>query len=182
MIRKRRHVPTPQSFAARIQRPFIRLRNLARQANSSLRFRTPQRQTAAYEVWNKRLPVTSKVLEQIRSLAKSGEPFSGLLVSTHPVTMRMTQDGATPIVTRLIVVKDLVPPNFSGIDCKDLVATFHTHHSRLDVLEHDERLFRIVDAFAGPKIHIIASVRGLRFYSARGGPALVTRDRNVEVR
>jgi hypothetical protein len=39
----------------------------------------------------------------------------------------------------------------------------------------------MVDAFAGPKIHIIGSVKGLQLYSAHDGPAFTKRDK-LEVR
>jgi hypothetical protein len=126
--------------------------------------------------------MTRKVLEQVRSLARSNEPFFGVLVSTHPPTIGMTENGPIPLVTRLIAVKDLDPSNFDGVSPEDLVATFHTHQSKLEVLEHDESAFRIIDAFAGPRIHIIGSMNGLQFYHARHSPPAINRNNNSEVR
>jgi hypothetical protein len=143
---------------------------------------TPAYRTGAYELCNKKLPIAGKVLEQVRGLAKSNEPFSGILVSTHPPTIKIMESGTMPVVTQLIPIENFDANNLNRISHKDLVATFHTHRSDLAVFEHDERIFKLVDAFAGPKIHIIGSVRGLRFYRARGSPAMTTRDRNVEVR
>lgn len=180
---RRRNVLTARPFVAPV---FPALRNFARRANRALRFRTvgTERnvsQTAAYVIWNQRLPITRKVLEQIRGLAKSNEPFSGLLVSSHPATIKMTENGPMPIVTCLIAVKDLDASNLSGTACDDMVATFHTHRSSLETLEHDERLFRVIDAFAGPKLHIVGSAKGLQFYRARN-PVVIKRDNKTEVR
>jgi hypothetical protein len=148
-----------------------RLRNLASTANRTLRFhtQTPTHSTVAFEVWRGKLPITGKVLEQVRRLARSNEHFSGFLVSTHPPTIKIMESGPTPVVTRLLPVEDFDPDNLNKISHEDLVGTFHTHCSELSAFEHDERIFRVVDALAGPKIHIIGSVRGLRFYRARGG-------------
>jgi len=187
MIRngRRRCVSTPRPFDVP-NSLYARLRNLTSTANRALRFRTPMvtpaYRTGAYELCNKKLPIAGKVLEQVRGLAKSNEPFSGLLISTHPPTIKIMESGTMSVVTRLIPIEDFDANNLNRISHEDVVATFHTHRSDLSVFEHDERIFRLVDAFAGPKIHIIGSVRGLRFYRARGSPAMTTRDRNVEVR
>jgi len=153
----------------------------------TMRFRTPETRRddaehGTYEIWSNKLPMTRKVLEQVRSLAKSNEPFFGVLVSTHPPTIGMTGNGPIPLVARLIAVKDLDPSSLGDISGGDLVATFHTHRSRLDVLEHDENAFRVIDAFAGPKIHIIGSVNGLQFYHTRHSPVVIKRDNSPEVR
>jgi len=182
---RRRQVSTPRPFIVPMSVP-IGLRNFARRAGRALRFRTAGTErdaprTANYVVWNERLPVTRKVLEQVRALAKSNEPFFGALVSTHPPTIKIARHIALPIVTQLVAVRDLDPSNLGGVTRDDLVATFHTHRSDLSVLEHDERTFRLVDAFAGPKIHIIGSVKGLQFYRARHGPVFTKRDSKSEV-
>jgi hypothetical protein len=185
MVRNRGHARTsrPLITPALDRWPFAAgLRNLAQRANSSLRFRTAQQEAVAYQIWNKKLPVTGRVLEQIRRIAKSNEPFSGLLVSTHPPTIKIMENGTIPVVTRLIPTEDFHAKSLNEVPHEALVATFHTHRSDLSVFEHDERIFKLVDALAGPKIHIVGSSRGLRFYIGRGGPASVTRDRNEEVR
>jgi len=175
----RRRVSSTRRFASPIPL-HARLRNLASTANRRPRFSTPQtaiRQASAYEVWDGRLPTTGKVLEQVKGLARSNVQFSGLLVSTHPPTIKVMEGGSMPIVTRLIPVGGFDSGNLNQTIPEELVATFHTHRSDLSIFEHDEQLFKLVDAFAGPKIHVIGAVRGLRFYRARDGPALVTRDR-----
>jgi len=163
------------------------LRSIVHRAGRRLRFRTVKQEMAGtrfatYKDWDNKLPMTKKVLEQVIGLARSNEPFFGVLVSTHPPTIKMTKNGPMPIVTRLVAVNNLDPSSFNGIAHEDLVATFHTHRLRLDVLEHDERLFRVVDAFAGPKIHIIGSVKGLQLYCARSSPVVIKRDSKLEVR
>jgi hypothetical protein len=191
MLRRRRYLPTLRPIVT----PFVQgprlmsagLRNFAHRANRTMRFHTAESKRVDtrptnYEIWSNKLPMTRKVLEQVRSLAKSNEPFFGVLVSTHPPTIGMTGNGPIPLVARLIAVKDLDPSSLGDISGGDLVATFHTHRSRLDVLEHDENAFRVIDAFAGPKIHIIGSVNGLQFYHTRHSPVVIKRDNSPEVR
>lgn len=190
MMRKRKPLATLR-FAdipfGRHQLLSRRLGSFTRRTNRALRFHTPggeidNEQQATYEIWNNKLPMTRKVLEQVRGLAKSSEPFFGVLVSSHPPTIGMTENGPMPLVTRLIAVKDLDPSNFDGVSPEDLVATFHTHQSKLEVLKHDESTFRIIDAFAGSRIHIIGSMNGLQFYHARHSLPAINRNNNSEVR
>jgi len=126
-----------------------------------------------HKSWNNTLPMKWEVLEQIRSLAKTGSICSAYLVSTDPPTIKMTPDGPMPVVDRLILMQNgfgnqSVPPN--------VVATYHTHPEGLDILDHDERLFTVIDALIGPKVHIIASPAGLRYYCASDGPEITPRD------
>ena len=143
---------------------------------------TVSRPSGDYRPWNKRLPVSRRVIDQIHIAAKQETPISAVLLTTSPPTVKLTEDGSLPVVTELKLVSTLeevqlltqtVPP-------ERIVATFHNHETQLDVLPHDAKLFLGVDSQLGNKLHLIGSRRGIQFYSANGDDPEIPSSRERE--
>lgn len=143
---------------------------------------TPRGLVGDYKPWSKRLPTSRSVIDHIHIAARQETPLYAVLLTTSPPTLKITEEGQLPVVTELKLVRTLedVQSLTQSTMPERIVATFHNHLERLDVLPHDARIFLNVDSQLGTKLHLIGSKKGMQFYSVNGDDPAIPSSRERE--
>lgn len=127
---------------------------------------------SSYKLYNDLLPMTKQIFQQFTALTKSSSPVECLLLSTNPPTMKVIDKKILPVITAIENVELENFPQFYTELPKTVVATYHQHETKTEILNHDERIFQTVDDLMRPKLHIIGAAGKYRIYCARDGPVI----------
>jgi hypothetical protein len=115
---------------------------------------------------NAKIPITSTVYRNVRAMGGHPEPFSAILKTTNPPTLKKTSDGMFPIVTELQVVESFdALSSFNQEQKPCVVGTLHNHRNDYALAESCERKLATMDLVFGRQlIHIVVCPKGMQLY------------------
>jgi hypothetical protein len=120
-----------------------------------------------------KIPVTTAVYNNIRTIGSHPEPICAILKTTSPPTLKKTSEGIFPIVTEMQMLESfdhLRSINQEQKPCA--VGTLHNHKDDYGLVESCEKKLSNVDLLFGRKlIHIVVCPTGMRLYRSVQGSA-----------
>jgi hypothetical protein len=124
---------------------------------------------------NAKIPITTSVYQNIRTMAGHLEPISVVLKTTSPPTLKKTSEGMFPIVTEMQMLDSFeLLRSFNQEQKPRIVGTLHNHKDDYSLNESCEKKLSNVDLLFGRKlIHIVVCPRGMQLYRSVQGSAKI---------
>jgi hypothetical protein len=113
-----------------------------------------------------KIPITSTVYNNIRTMGSHPEPISAILKTTSPPTLKKTSEGMFPIVTEVQMLEsfDLLR-SFNQEQKSRVVGTLHNHKDDYGLAESCEKKLSNADLLISRKlIHIVVCSKGMQLY------------------